>query len=160
MLALAGLYTLRIMAGAAATGIALSFWRLMFSIFIFLRLAMVKRFAERHAMKLQGKLKAKRSGYQVEDLHQLKSLGAASGYISILVLALYVNSPDICKMYAQPRLIWLPLPILLYRISRVWTQTYRGHMDDDPLVFALKDRVSLFTGAVAGAVLVLASMAP
>lgn len=160
VLALAGLYTVRIVAGAAATAIPLSFWLLMFSIFIFLSLAMVKRFAELHAMKLQGKLKAKGRGYQVEDLNLLQSLGAASGYISILVLALYVNSPDVSKMYAQPKLIWLLVPVMLYWISRVWMQTYRGHMDDDPLVFALKDRISLITGAFAALVLVLASLAP
>lgn len=157
VLALAGLYTVRIVAGAAATGIALSFWLLMFSIFIFLSLAMVKRYAELHAMREQGKLKAQGRGYQVEDLHLLQSLGAASGYISTLVLALYVNSPDISILYKHPKAVWLLVPVMLYWISRVWMQTYRGHMDDDPLVFALKDRVSLATGALAALVLVFAT---
>ncbi|HEX5374097.1 MAG TPA: UbiA family prenyltransferase [Aquabacterium sp.] len=158
VLALAGLYTIRIVAGAAATAIPLSFWLLMFAIFIFLSLAMVKRYAELYAMRQQGKLKAQGRGYQVEDLHLLQSMGSASGYISILVLALYVNSPDIAVLYKHAKVAWLLVPIMLYWISRIWMQTYRGHMDDDPLVFALKDRISLLTGAAAALVLVLAAL--
>jgi len=156
VLTLAGLYTVRIVAGAAATNIALSFWLLMFAIFIFLSLAIVKRYAELHVMKQQGKLKAKGRGYQVEDLSLLQSLGGASGYLSILVLALYLNTPDIARMYSQPKLVWLLVPIMLYWISRIWMQTHRGNMHDDPLVYALKDRVSLVTGAMAAVVLALA----
>ncbi len=156
VLALAGLYTIRIVAGAAATAIPLSFWLLMFAAFIFLSLAIVKRYAELHAMRQQGKLGAKGRGYQVEDISLLQSLGTASGYLSILVLALYLNSPDIVVMYAHPRLVWTLVPIMLYWISRIWMQTHRGQMHDDPLVYALKDRVSLLTGAAAAVVLWLA----
>ena len=156
VLTLAGLYTVRIVAGAAATAIPLSFWLLMFAIFIFLSLAIVKRYAELHQMKVQGKLKAQGRGYQVEDLSLLQSLGASSGYLSILVLALYLNTPDIARMYHQPKLVWLLVPIMLYWISRIWMQTHRGNMHDDPLVYALKDRVSLITGAMAAVVLALA----
>ena len=158
VLALAGLYTIRIVAGAAATTIPLSFWLLMFSIFIFLSLAVVKRYAELLAMRERGKLAAQGRGYQVEDLHLLQSMGTASGHISILVLALYVNSQDIVRLYQHPKVAWLLVPIMLYWISRVWMQTYRGHMDDDPLVFALKDKISLATGAAAVLVLVLATI--
>lgn len=158
VLTLAGLYTVRIVAGAAATAIPLSFWLLLFAIFIFLSLAIVKRYAELHAMRERGQLKASGRGYQVEDLGLLQSLGGASGYISILVLALYVNSPDIAVLYAHPKLVWVLCPIMLYWVSRVWMQTHRGHMHDDPLVFALKDRVSLLTGLAAAVVLVLATM--
>ncbi|TDP88560.1 4-hydroxybenzoate polyprenyltransferase [Aquabacterium commune] len=156
VLTLAGLYTVRIVAGAAATAIPLSFWLLMFAIFIFLSLAIVKRYAELHQMKVQGKLKAQGRGYQVEDLSLLQSLGGASGYLSILVLALYLNTPDIARMYHQPKLVWLLVPIMLYWVSRIWMQTHRGNMHDDPLVYALKDRVSLITGAMAAVVLALA----
>ncbi|MCH8181080.1 MAG: UbiA family prenyltransferase [Proteobacteria bacterium] len=156
VLTLAGLYTVRIVAGAAATGIALSFWLLMFAVFIFLSLAIVKRYAELHVMKLQGKLKAQGRGYQVEDLSLLQSLGASSGYLSILVLALYLNTPDIARMYHHPKIVWLLVPIMLYWISRIWMQTHRGNMHDDPLVYALKDRISLVTGAMAAVVLALA----
>ena len=156
VLALAGLYTVRIVAGAAATAIPLSFWLLMFSVFIFLSLAIVKRYAELHVMRQHGKLKAHGRGYQVEDLSLLQSLGSASGYLSVLVLALYLNSPDIVHMYRQPKLVWLLVPVMLYWISRIWMQTHRGNMHDDPLVFALKDRVSLLTGFVAALVLFFA----
>ncbi len=153
VLTLAGLYTVRIVAGAAATDIPLSFWLLMFAIFIFLSLAIVKRYAELHAMRAQGKDKASGRGYQVDDIHLLQSLGTASGYLSILVLALYVNSPDIARLYTQPKLVWLLVPVMLYWISRIWMETYRGRMDDDPLVYALKDRTSLATGVAAAVVL-------
>jgi 4-hydroxybenzoate polyprenyltransferase/phosphoserine phosphatase len=156
VLALAGLYTIRIVAGAAATAIPLSFWLLMFAIFIFLSLAIVKRYAELYVMREQGKLSAKGRGYQVDDISLLQSLGASSGYLSILVLALYLNSPDVAKMYHQPKLVWALVPIMLYWISRIWMQTHRGQMHDDPLVYALKDRVSLLTGAAAAVVLWLA----
>lgn len=157
VLVLAGLYTLRIVAGSAAMAIPLSFWLLMFATFIFLSLAIVKRYAELFVMRQQGKLKAKGRGYQVEDISLLQSLGAASGYLSILVLALYLNSPDIAKLYAQPKIAWGLVPIMLYWISRIWMETHRGNMHDDPLVYALKDRISLLTGLAAGVVLYLAT---
>ena len=156
VLTLAGLYTVRIVAGAAATAIPLTFWLLMFSIFIFLSLAIVKRYAELLVMKQQGKLKAKGRGYQVEDLGLLQSLGAASGYLSVLVLGLYLDTPYIARMYSHPKMIWLLMPIMLYWVSRIWMQTHRGNMHDDPLVYALKDRVSLVTGLMAAVVLALA----
>ena len=156
VLALAGLYTIRIVAGSMAVRIPLSFWLLIFAIFIFLSLAIVKRYAELHAMREQGKLTAQGRGYQVEDLGLLQSLGSSSGYLSILVLALYLNSPEVAEMYRHPQVAWLLVPIMLYWISRIWMQTYRGRMYDDPLVYALKDRVSLLTAAAAGIVLYLA----
>lgn len=157
VLALAGLYTIRIVAGAAAMAIPLSFWLLMFATFIFLSLAIVKRYAELFVMRQQGKLKAKGRGYQVEDISLLQSLGTASGYLSILVLALYLNSPDVAKLYSQPKIAWGLVPIMLYWISRIWMETHRGNMHDDPLVYALKDRISLLTGVAAGAVLYFAA---
>jgi 4-hydroxybenzoate polyprenyltransferase len=156
VLTLAGLYTVRIVAGAAATEIPLSFWLLLFAIFIFLSLAIVKRYAELHAARQRGQLKASGRGYQVDDLVLLQSLGSSSGYISVLVLALYVNSPDISVLYRHPKFVWMLCPIMLYWISRVWMRTHRGRMHDDPLVFALKDRISLLTGVAAAAVLWLA----
>jgi len=156
VLTLAGLYAVRIVAGAEATGITLSFWLLLFAIFIFLSLAIVKRYAELHAAGQRGQLKASGRGYQVDDLALLQSLGTASGYISVLVLALYVNTPDISAQYSHPQYVWMLCPILLYWISRMWMRTHRGRMHDDPLVFALKDRISLLTGLAAAIVLWLA----
>ncbi len=130
---------------------------MIFSIFIFLSLAIVKRYAELFAMREQGKDSAKGRGYEVADMSLLQSLGTASGYLSILVLGLYINTPDKTLLYANPKYMWLLVPIMLYWISRVWMQTHRGKMHDDPLVYALKDPISLLTGAAAAVVLVMAA---
>ena len=153
---LSSLYTIRILAGAAAIGVTISFWLLSFSVFVFLSLAIVKRYTE--LMKLRGK-SAKKTlgrGYQVEDVDLLSSLGGASGYISVLVLALYINSPDIKSLYSQPVLMWPVCLVMLYWISRVWIIAHRGNMDDDPIVFALKDKASLVCGVIIGIFMLLA----
>jgi 4-hydroxybenzoate polyprenyltransferase len=155
-LALAGLYTLRVIAGAAAVAVQLSFWLLLFSIFLFLSLAFVKRFAELEALRRQQRLSAAGRGYLVEDLPVLQSLGIAAGYLSVLVLALYINSPEIEALYRRPKAVWTLCVLLLYWISRVWMMAQRGHMHDDPVVFALKDRQSLAIGVCAAVTLALA----
>jgi 4-hydroxybenzoate polyprenyltransferase len=142
-MALAGLYTLRIIAGAAAATVALSFWLLLFSVFLFLSLALVKRYAELDGLRRQQRLRAAGRGYHVEDLALLQSLGTSAGYLSVLVLALYINSPDIAALYKEPKMIWLLCVLMLYWISRIWMKAQRGEMHDDPVVFALKDKVSL-----------------
>jgi 4-hydroxybenzoate polyprenyltransferase/phosphoserine phosphatase len=142
-LSLAGLYTLRIIAGAAAVSVPLSFWMLLFSVLLFLSLAFVKRFAELEALRRHNHLHAAGRGYSVEDLPVLQSLGIAAGYLSVLVLALYVNSPDIQVMYRQPKLIWTLCVLELYWVSRIWMTAQRGQMHDDPVVFALHDPQSL-----------------
>jgi 4-hydroxybenzoate polyprenyltransferase len=147
-LALAGLYTLRVIAGAAAVSVPLSFWLLLFSVFLFLSLAFVKRFAELDGLRRQQRLRAAGRGYYVEDLPMLQSLGSASGYLSVLVLALYINSPEIQALYSRPKAIWLLCVLMLYWVSRVWMQASRGLMHDDPVVFALKDRVSVGIGVL------------
>lgn len=154
--ALAGLYTLRVIAGATAVTVALSFWLLLFSVFLFLSLAFVKRYAELDALRRQLKLKALGRGYTVEDLPVLQSLGTAAGYLSVLVLALYINSPDIQALYHRPKAVWLLCVLMLYWVSRVWMTTHRGMMHDDPVVFALRDRVSLGIGALAAVTLAFA----
>jgi 4-hydroxybenzoate polyprenyltransferase len=141
---LAGLYTLRIIAGAAAINIEPSFWLLAFSMFLFLSLALVKRHAELQTLREQGELKASGRGYHVDDLGVLQSLGAAAGYLAVLVLALYVNSETSRALYGQPMVIWLLCPALLYWISRVWLLTHRGEMHDDPIIFALTDTHSRY----------------
>jgi len=148
-LTLAGLYTLRIIAGAAAVDVPLSFWLLLFSIFLFLSLAFVKRFAELDSLRRRKRLRADGRGYHVEDLPLLQSLGTASGYLSVLVLALYINSPAIAALYRRPKLVWMLCVLMLYWISRVWMKAQRGSMHDDPVVFALKDPVSLVIGVLA-----------
>jgi 4-hydroxybenzoate polyprenyltransferase len=154
--ALAGLYTLRIIAGAGAVSVPLSFWLLLFSIFLFLSLAFVKRYAELDALRRQQRLQAVGRGYRVEDLAVLQSFGTASGYLSVLVLALYINSPDIQPLYHRPKAIWMLCVLMLYWISRVWMTAHRGGMHDDPVVYALRDRVSLGLGVVAALTVAIA----
>ena len=155
-LVLAGLYTLRVSGGAEAVPVALSFWLMIFSVFLFLSLAFVKRFAELESLRQQQRLKAAGRGYVVEDLSILQSLGGAAGYLSVLVLALYINSPDISALYRHPKVIWLLCVLMLYWVSRMWMVAQRGRMHDDPVVFALKDRVSLVVGLLAVITVVLA----
>jgi len=147
--ALAGLYTLRIIAGAGAATVALSFWLLLFSVFLFLSLAFVKRYAELDSLRRQQKLQALGRGYRVEDLAVLQSFGTAAGYLSVLILALYINSPEIQPLYSRPKAIWMLCVLMLYWISRVWMTAHRGGMHDDPVVYALRDRVSLGIGLLA-----------
>jgi 4-hydroxybenzoate polyprenyltransferase len=156
---LAGLYTIRIIAGAAAIEVPLSFWLLAFSVFVFLSLAIVKRYTELVALREQNRSGTLGRGYQVDDLELLASLGGSAGYLSVLVLALYINSNEVRLLYGQPELMWPICLVMLYWISRVWVIAHRGGMNDDPIVFALKDRVSLLCGGVVAVFMMLASWA-
>ncbi|MEM8729287.1 MAG: UbiA family prenyltransferase [Pseudomonadota bacterium] len=139
---LAGLYTLRIVAGAAATGIGMSMWLLAFSIFFFFSLATVKRQAELVDSAASGKLSASGRGYHVEDLPVIAMMGIASGYVSVLVMALYISSPEVVILYSNPLALSGICCVLLYWLTRMVMLTHRGHMHDDPVVFAAKDRIS------------------
>ena len=139
---LAALYTSRIVAGAAAIAQPLSFWLLAFSMFIFLSLAMLKRYTELRMLQANGWNNAEGRGYRVDDLGLIQSLGAASGYLSVLVLALYINSTASEVLYHRPEVLWLLCPLLLYWISRMWVVAHRGQMHDDPVIYAMVDRVS------------------
>lgn len=154
---LAGLYTMRIIAGAAATGIVPSFWLLAFSMFVFLSLAIVKRYSELLITLQQQKVSAAGRGYSISDLQVLVSIGSSAGMAAVLVLALYINDPETAKLYPEKMWLWLVPPAILYWISRVWLKTCRGEIDDDPVVFAVKDWQSLLTGAIMGACFVLAA---
>ncbi|AOV16214.1 hypothetical protein BJI67_03230 [Acidihalobacter aeolianus] len=143
VITLAALYTLRIIAGAAAISVPLSFWLLAFSMFIFLSLAFIKRYSELRVAAERDKQKSLRGrGYSPDDLEAISTMGIGAGYMSVLVLALYVNSDTTAALYRNPHLIWLACPVLLYWISRAWLITHRGEMHDDPIVFALKDPMS------------------
>jgi 4-hydroxybenzoate polyprenyltransferase len=149
---LAMLYTIRIVAGTAAIGGNLTFWLLAFSMFIFLSLALVKRYAELHSMKERGLVKTRGRGYVASDLSLISSLGTSSGYLAVLVLALYIQDGNTASLYRHPQVIWLACPLLLYWISRTWIIAHRGLMHDDPIVFAARDRVSLAVVALVGLV--------
>jgi 4-hydroxybenzoate polyprenyltransferase len=154
---LAGLYTLRIIAGAAAMGIPLSFWLLAFSVFMFLSLGFVKRYAELNDTLKAGQLLGHSRGYGATDLPLIMNLGTASGYCAIVVMALYINSADSQSLYQHHKPLWLICPLMLFWISRVWIVTTRGAMHDDPVIFALRDRVSVLI-LVALGVIVLVSV--
>lgn len=151
------LYTFRIIAGAAATSITPSFWLLAFSMFLFFSLAMVKRYSELLIILSQKKVSASGRGYRVNDLPLLMSLGGSSGFLSVLVMALYINSLDNRGLYLYPIALWAILPILLYWISRVWLKAHRGEMHDDPLVFAIKDKISICVAGIMGIAIAIAS---
>ena len=139
---LASLYSWRVFAGSVAAGIVLSEWFLVFSIFFFLSLALIKRCSELISLKKRNKNQNIRRGYLVDDLPLLVSFGVGSGYISVLVLALYLNTPQPHIVTHNPQLLWAIVPFLVYWISRVWLIAYRGLMPSDPLIFAMKDRIS------------------
>jgi 4-hydroxybenzoate polyprenyltransferase len=157
VLTLAALYTLRLIAGAAAIDVAVSFWLLLFSMFIFLSLALIKRYSELKVARDAGKTGALRGrGYEPDDLELVSSLGGSAGFIAVLVLALYIQDGQSAHLYAMPQLIWLTCPAMLFWISRTWLIAHRGRMHDDPIVFALKDKVSWGVGVFMVAVLELA----
>jgi 4-hydroxybenzoate polyprenyltransferase len=160
VMVLAGLYTLRVLSGGIATGVAVSPWLLAFSMFLFLSLAFVKRYTELRAAALDdSRGEASRRGYTREDMELLKSFGTASGYLSVLVLALYINqSREVTVLYRNPAALWLIGPCLLYWITRVWLLASRGMMHEDPVVFTVKDRVSYALGLVIAALIVIASL--
>lgn len=154
---LAGLYTLRIIGGSAATGIDPSFWLLAFSMFIFLSLAIVKRYSELR-LTLSCKQALPGRGYVQDDLPVLMAIGASSGLLSIMILALYLNSPDVVVNYAQPGWLWLTCPLALYWVSRLWMKTHRGEVHDDPVVFAIRDWQSLVVVSIIAVLFLLAGI--
>lgn len=149
VLVLAGLYTARIYAGAFAAGVPVSEWLASFSLFFFLSLAALKRAAEigRRGESLPGR------GYHGEDQAPVAMMGIASGYVSVLVLALYVSHPEVTRLYRHPAWLWGLCVLALYWISRIWLLAWRGEMHDDPVVFAIRDGAS-WAVAVLGAALV------
>ncbi len=147
-IALGGLYTLRVIAGSAAATLPLSFWFLAFSLFLFLSLAFLKRFSELRTLVQAGREDSRGRGYLASDLPIVQSMGIASGFASVLVLALYINGDTVLRLYSRPEWLWLTVPVHLYWVSRMWMQAQRGNMHDDPVLFALKDRYSVFCGVL------------
>ena len=141
---LAVLYTLRIIAGTFAVSVDLSYWLIVFSIFIFTSLAMVKRVSELYNLKLQGKEEVGGRGYTIYDHEIMSAMGSASGFVSVLVLALYIHDPLTAERYNNPQWLWIIVPSILYWIGRVWILAHRGQMNEDPVVFAVHDKVSYF----------------
>jgi len=153
---LACLYTVRVIAGGECANIALSYWLILFSVPLFLSLAMLKRYVELEAMFQQGKTEAAGRGYITQDMSILRSFGTAAGYLSVLVLALYLNSPELKLLYRHPKMLWAVFALTLYWISRIWMLAFRGQMHDDPIVFTFKDRASCAVIGLCGLFMALA----
>ncbi len=153
---LAQLYTVRVYGGGAATGVPPSHWLLTFSLFLFLSLALVKRFTELRLMSQAEGEGLPGRGYWVTDVEHVSSIGTASGLLAVLVLALYISSKEVLLLYTHADVLWLVCPVMLYWISRVWMLAYRNRMDDDPVVFAVKDPKSYAMAALIAAILFFA----
>lgn len=160
-LVLAGLYTMRILAGAAAISVVPSVWLLSFSMFLFLSLALAKRHSE--LMEMQSSLNTSSipgREYRAGDLMVLISQGSASGYSAVLVLALYINSEAVREHYRHPEVIWLICPLVLYWINKLWLNSQRREIYDEPIVWAMRNRVSRGIALFSVALLLLARFLP
>jgi 4-hydroxybenzoate polyprenyltransferase/phosphoserine phosphatase len=156
VLALSGLYILRLLAGGSVTQTPISHWLAGFSMFLFLSLAFVKRFAELKNLRAANAMPANGRGYFVTDLDQLRSFGTASAYAAVVVFAIYITGPDVVKLYRHPNLLWLSVPLITLWLNRVWLLASRGQFDEDPLAFALTDPMSLIIGIAVAIVALLA----
>jgi 4-hydroxybenzoate polyprenyltransferase len=156
VLVLSGLYTTRLLAGSAATFTPISHWLAGFSFFLFLSLGIVKRFAELENLRASSLQPTNGRGYFLSDLEQLRSFGTASSYAAVVIFAIYISGGDVTKLYRSPDRLWLVVPLMILWLSRVWLLASRGELDEDPVVFAITDRVSLLIGVAAAAIVLLA----
>jgi 4-hydroxybenzoate polyprenyltransferase len=149
VIVLASLYVLRVYAGGTATAIEISNWLLAFALFVFVSLAFVKRCTE-----LGATGRAAGRAYIEGDAQWILTAGVCSGYVAVLVLALYIQSPEVTALYARPRVLWLLCPVLMYWVTRTWLRASRGEVHDDPVLEALRDPASYACGAC-GALIIL-----
>jgi 4-hydroxybenzoate polyprenyltransferase len=149
---LAGLYVLRIVSGGIATATPLTSWLLAFALFLFLSLAFVKRYVE--LVAVNGRMAGR--GYGPDDMLWMHAVGTCVGYMAVLVLALYVNAPDVTVLYSRPQVLWLLCPLMLFWLTRLWFRAGRKVLRDDPVLEALKDSVSYVVVAIAAAVMLAA----
>ena len=158
VIALAGLYTLRVVAGGLAVGIPVSSWLLVFSFFIFLSLSFLKRSSELALHSDPGKSLTNGRAYVFRDLPALNGLGIVSGLVSVLVFALYLDSGTVTSLYGSSETLWFAVPVLTFWISSVWVRNARGEVDEDPILFALKDKASLWSGLAFLGVFIIAQL--
>jgi len=156
VLVLSGLYTLRLLAGGAATQTMISHWLAGFAIFLFFSLAIVKRFAELENVRLSGNQLKNGRGYLMSDLEQIRSFGTASAFAAVVVFANYISGQDVVKLYHHPRYLWLIVPFMILWLCRVWLLATRGELDEDPVAFALTDPASLAMGAAVFVIVLMA----
>ena len=148
VLMLSLLYTLRILAGSVAIGVATSSWLLAFSVFIFLSLALVKRCAELVTLDQNGTQSTRGRDYRVTDMVVLWPLGVGAALAAVVVFGLFISVPETQARYATPHLLWFVAFGLIYWLARLWIKTSRGEMHDDPVIYAIKDhgsRVTVFS---------------
>lgn len=156
VLVLSGLYTLRLLAGGASTATPISPWLAGFSVFVFFSLALVKRFAELENLRSSASQPSNGRGYLIADLEQLRSFGVASAYAGVVIFAIYISGHDVMALYQRPYRLWLAMPLMLLWLSRIWLLAARGELNEDPVVFAFTDRMSLLIGALVAIVVLLA----
>ena len=149
---LAGLYVLRIVSGGIATQTPLTSWLLAFALFLFLSLAFVKRYTE--LVAVNGRMAGR--GYGPDDMLWMHAVGTCVGYMAVLVLALYVNAPDVAVLYSRPQVLWFLCPLALFWLTRLWFRAGRKVLRDDPVLEALKDSVSYVVVAAAAIVMMAA----
>ena len=157
VLVLSGLYTLRLLAGSAATGTPISHWLGSFSVFLFFSLAIVKRFTELENLNASGSKPRNGRGYVLADINQLRSFGTSSAFAAVVIFSIYISGNDVTKLYRNPTLLWLIMPLMVLWLCRVWLLASRGELHEDPVVFALTDYVSLLIGVAAAVVALLAT---
>jgi 4-hydroxybenzoate polyprenyltransferase/phosphoserine phosphatase len=155
---LSGLYTVRMLAGAAATKVDISPWLGAFSVFLFLSLAMVKRFSELQNARARGQALANGRGYLLGDIEQLRSFGTSSAYAAVVVFSFYIGAHDVSSLYIHANRLWLITPLMIFWLSRVWLLASRGQLDEDPVIFAVTDRISLLTGLAVAVIAALAAL--
>jgi len=156
VLILSGLYTLRLLAGGAATSTPISHWLAGFAIFLFLSLATVELFAELEKVKLTGTKLMNDRGYRISDVEQIRSFGTTSAFAAAVVFANYIDGLAAMKLYNHPRFLWLIVPLMILWLCRVWLLASRGELDESPIAFALTDFASLLMGAAAAVIVVFA----
>jgi 4-hydroxybenzoate polyprenyltransferase len=156
VITLGALYTTRVLGGAIAIDVVASKWLLAFCMCLFMSLALIKRYVELAARRDAKMPDPANRDYRTSDLPLVSSLAAAAGFNAVVVFALYISSDAMNALYSRPEILWLVCPVLIYWIGRALMLAHRREMDDDPVVFALKDRVSLATMAVAAGLVLVA----
>jgi 4-hydroxybenzoate polyprenyltransferase len=160
VITLALLFTYRVLAGGVAASVTVSFWLLVFSLFFFTGLAFVKRYSELVALAERQVDWVPGRNYGTADLEVVRAMGLSSGTAAVLVMCLYINSPDVHALYARAEILYLVAPVLLYWIGRVWFLAARNELDDDPVVFAVRDRISFLAGLVVLFLIAIARFSP
>jgi 4-hydroxybenzoate polyprenyltransferase len=157
VMVLASLYTSRLLAGGAASSVPLSMWLLGFSIFLFLSMALIKRVSEIQRHAREGSGEARIRGYLIEDLDTITTIGVASGSTAALVIVLYMSGLEVRTLYQRPEFLWTISPVFLYWINQLWIKARRGQVQEDPILYCLKDKTTYLVGAVITLILLIAS---